>query len=130
MRKLIDIAARTGQPPVRALLSQAVGSSDQAVLQPHEIRYRNDQHHVIYGLYEDETILGLIGLARDPATDTVRVEHLAVADEDEATVVELLRTALSRQRQSHRVWNSPGPWSSLAAGLGLTEVGDGVEDSR
>ena len=85
MYRLIDIAGRTGHAPVRSLLSQAVGTSDASVLLGHEIRYRNDQHRVIYGLYRGSEILGLIGLARIPVKSSVEILHFAIADDETNT---------------------------------------------
>lgn len=124
MTRLIDIAGRTGQTPVRSLLSAAIGSTDSGVLQPHEIRYRNDQHHVIYGLYDGDALTGLIGLARRLGSDSVEILHVALAaDAGTDAGVALLRAALARQRCSTAVWHAPGEFELIARNLGFRMSG-------
>ncbi|CAN5753015.1 hypothetical protein BH23CHL2_BH23CHL2_02360 [soil metagenome] len=121
MIRLIDIAGRTGQAPVRSLFSLAVGSDDDHVLQPHEIRYRNDQHHVLYGLYDDDLLLGVIGLARDPAADTVEIRHLAVTggEGEFERVRQMIEHVLSRQRQRTASWQTPESLREIAEEIGF-----------
>ena len=119
MFNLIDIAARTGQPPVRALLSRAIGTNNADTVLTQEIRYRNDQYRVIYGLYEDDDILGIVGLARDPGQDLVEIVHLAVAGPPfrRAVTRTLIESALGVQRQHQVRWSVPEEHESIAREL-------------
>lgn len=118
--RLIDIAGRTGHAPVRALLTAAAGTTDLSALQPHEIRYRNDQHHVIYGLYDGDQILGLIGYARQTANDSVEILHIAAYDDDHDLYVELLTQLRAREAGKAIFWQVPEKLEHVARNAGLT----------
>ncbi len=124
VRRLIDIAGRTGTRPVRALLSAAVGSDDPAVLQPHEIRYRNDQNHVIYGLYEDDELLALVGFARDPVETRAEILHLACSPQDADYATELLERIAVREAGRELRWLAPGEYADAAVAAGFSSQPD------
>ena len=128
MLKLVDIAARTGQPPVRALLSLAVGSSDTEILLTHEIRYRNDQFRAIYGLYEGDSILGIVGLARYPSRGTTKILHMAVAGQpsDRTLARTLVARALSEQLQQQIHWGFADEYEDVASELGFRPTASGI----
>ena len=128
MLKFIDIAARTGQPPVRALLSRAVGSTDPDVLLNHEIRYRNDQFHAIYGLYEGDEILGIVGLARDPGQGKVEIMHFAVAGPpfEPGLAQTLVDRAMSLTDRGRYSWNVAAEYEETAIKLGFRRSDTGT----
>ncbi len=95
--------------------------SDVSILLNHEIRYRNDQHRVIYGLYREETIDGLVGLARNRPGENVEILHFAIADDGagaEAGRI-LLEMVLARESRATVVWRVPESFRSIAADLGF-----------
>lgn len=128
MRRLIDIAGRTGHAPVRTLLAEAVGTTDPDVLLPHEIRYRNDQHHVIYGLYDDNRILGLVGLARSPADVQVEIRHFAATTDASDAAVELLERIVDRHPGVTFSWQVPQHFDRVARSAGFQPDSESNDD--